>query len=586
MSKKTISNGVTLKVENRSGFDKSFFNALTTGVGTITPLAKQLVLPNSSGKCRVKISAQLPPLATDAFLRCHLKLESFFVPLRLCYGGFESWFCGREIYDGPQNQFLRAQLPRFCILNPQNDAGQIMGNQSVFNRLFASSSLADYFGVYLNGVESSGTYTFSTLVSNVNRGFNASGGGRSVCACFNVFPWIAYQLIYDEYYRNKIVERPLFSPPSSRSAQGGGLEATQLHAYNRPYIACGDIIDIVGGLASGAVSESRISTQTEVDWMSDKLLNGSLSQIRQRNYGDDYFTAATPTAQEGNPVQVTVTNNAFTISALRLSNALQEFSENQQYASPDYIQTLSARYGASLKAGIAQKPILLGSADFPMYTSGVEQTAQGTSQSTNNPFDTVGSRYGRGHAEGTEFVCDFNADEPGYFMVLATLAPEAQYFQGNARDMMMFNAPGSLVDLPCGLLENIGNDPISTLELTNNFSAQTYGFVQRYLWHKLGNRNQVHGLMRGDESLGSFVVQRKFNARPSISSSFLKISTTDLDNVAAVSAGVSKYGVMIDSAIDLFVSEPLSESAIPSLADPATEHGRSVYVKTGGTKLA
>lgn len=586
MSKKSISNGVTLKVENRSGFDKSFFNALTTGVGSITPLVKQLVLPNSSGKCRVKISAQLPPLATDAFLRCHLKLESFFVPLRICYGGFESWFCGREIYHAGIDVFSRAKLPRFSILNTQNDPGNLLNTRSVYERLFCQGSLADYFGIYCAAQTPGDANTaFSTLVSNVNRGANATGGGRSVFACFNIFPWIAYQLIYDEYYRNKIVERPLFSPPASRSAQGGGLEATALHAFNLPYIATADLVDVIGGSSAAAVNIAGIAS-TETDYMSDKLLNGSLSQIRQRNYGDDYFTAATPTAQEGNPVEVTVTNGKFTISALRLSNALQEFAENQQYASPDYIQTLSARYGASLKAGVAQKPILLGSADFPMYTSGVEQTAEGAGQTTNNPFDTVGARYGRGHAEGTEFVCDFNADEPGYFMVLATLAPEAQYFQGSARDMMMFNADGSLVDLPCGLLENIGNDPISTLELTNNYAAQVYGYVQRYLWHKLGNRNQVHGLMRGDESLGSFVVQRRFNARPSISSSFLKIATTDLDNVAAVSAGVSKFGVMIDSAIDLFVSEPLSESAIPSLADPATEHGRSVYVKTGGTKLA
>ena len=143
MSKKSISNGVTLKVENRSGFDKSHFNALTTGVGTLTPIVKQLVLPNSSGKLRVKISAQLPPLATDAFLRCHLKLESFLVPLRLCYGGFESYFCGRETYDAPNDTFVRAKLPRMAILSAPNDGGQLLNTP-----LFLSATVYLFYQLY------------------------------------------------------------------------------------------------------------------------------------------------------------------------------------------------------------------------------------------------------------------------------------------------------------------------------------------------------------------------------------------------------------------------------------------------------
>lgn len=43
---------------------------------------------------------------------------------------------------------------------------------------------------------------------------------------------------------------------------------------------------------------------------------------------------------------------------------------------------------------------------------------------------------------------------------------------------------------------------------------------------------------------------------------------------------------MLDCAIRMTVSEPLSESALPSLADPAREHGRSVYLANGGSKLA
>ena len=595
MSRKTLTNGVSLKVENRSGFDKSFFNALTTGVGTITPIVKQLVIPHSSGKCRIKISAQLPPLATDAYLRSHLKLEAFFTPLRLCYGGFESWMCGREVYDNNNSVFVRANLPRLAVPSFNEWSGTYnwttgvnkatVTPADVFDPIFGAGSLLDYFGAYWKSTEdfdSGHSITVEYKDMSADPEYN-----DEPYALVNIFPWLCYGLIYDEYYRNKFVERPLFSPPAARGAQDYSLESTALDCWNLPYVSSSDLITVLGGSRALANSDGALEPETpSVHEIYDGLLNGTLTQLRQRNYGDDYFTAAMPSAQEGNPVSVSVVNNAFTIASLRLANQLQEFSEINGYASPDYLQTLRVRYGASLSYGVAQKPVFLGSADFPMYTSGVEQTAQGTSQAVNNPFDTVGARYGRAHAEGTEFVCDFNADEPGYFMVMATLVPEAQYFQGISKDLMLFVDSGSIVDLPVATFENIGNEAISELELSTAGQDNVFGYVQRYLWHKLGNRNQVHGKFRMDENLGAFVVQRDMAGVQNISSSFLKVKTTDLDNVAAVSSGVSGFGVMIDSAIDLFISEPLSESAIPSLVDPAKEHGHSVYVKTGGSKLA
>ena len=389
MSKKSLTNGVVIKTEQRSGFDKSFFNALTTGVGTLTPLVKQLVIPNSDGKCTVRISAQLPPLAADAYIRSHLKLEGFFCPMRLAYGGFESWFCGKEIYIPDTNTFSRAKLPRLCVPNKYDLYPGTGGQQVIADKAFGQSSLLDYFGAYWKPDKNfitNATTSFWTEDPNQN-------SVRVDFSCVNIFPWLLYSLIYDEYYRNKLVERPLFSPPRVEPVNANDFRAKKISAWALPYISSETIIDVIG--ASNAFS----SFDSGEPVMYDTLLNGSLTDIRQRNYGDDYFTAATPQPQEGNPVTIGTVGNQFTISAFRLGAAMQEFLELNNFASPDYIQTLSARYGATLKAGIAQKPILLGSADFAMYTSGVEQTAQGNNQSVNNPFDTVGARYGRAHAE-------------------------------------------------------------------------------------------------------------------------------------------------------------------------------------------
>ena len=123
-SKKALLGGASIKVENMSGFDKSGFNAFTAPLGAIVPMRKQLMLPGKF-KLSVKLSAQLPPLATDAFLRTHLKVEAFLVPLRLCYGGFQSFFSGEPIayVDNNYAHVLgRSKLPRLTIYKPAPDA--------------------------------------------------------------------------------------------------------------------------------------------------------------------------------------------------------------------------------------------------------------------------------------------------------------------------------------------------------------------------------------------------------------------------------------------------------------------------------
>lgn len=83
---------VAVQVPHLSGFDKSHQNLLTSKVGTITPVLIDELIPGSKVHLNVALSAQLPPLAADTFMRCQVKLEAFFCPFRLLAGSFESWF--------------------------------------------------------------------------------------------------------------------------------------------------------------------------------------------------------------------------------------------------------------------------------------------------------------------------------------------------------------------------------------------------------------------------------------------------------------------------------------------------------------
>ena len=591
-NKSVLIGGRTVNVKGRSSFDKSFLNGLTSGVGTITPVLKKLVIP-SNGRVTMSAHAELPPLATDAYLRSHLKVEAFYTPGRLLSGSWQSWFSGEQVYDHANAQFGRAALP-FAFIPCEYTTTEGSGTTLQYsaadepNTPFGPTSLTDYFNVKFDFTSQGDTkipYWDSIRVAE-----DADWHGVKV----NLFPYLNYHLLYHHFYRNKSVQRPVFCP-TDVVTDG---DASVLHAYNLPYVHTLEKTPIVlaGDTLKFGQSEDTFVDISGADgssphFCSDMLLDGvELFQTRQRNYGDDYFTAARPQAQAGNPVTVQVdAHGKFSIASLRLQNALQEFEEVNNYATPDYVQVNMARYGVSVANGVVQKPVVLGSADYPLFTRAVELNAQTSDASARNPFaraGMLGSTAGRATANGIDFTFDFEAKEVGYIMVFVTLVPEANYATGIDHDMRIFIEDGDLVDVPCSLLEHVGDEPIMATELYANASkSDVFGYVQRFLWHKAGSGNQIHGLYRKGQSLEAFVPQRNFVSSPQISSSFLEIPITALDDIASVSAGVSGFGVQLDCAFNIHISEPLSESALPALSDPAREHGREVYLSNGGSKF-
>lgn len=517
---------VQVKVPGRSTFDKSFKNILTGKVGDLIPLVSKYVMPGAKGTLKINLSASLPPLASDTFMRADLKAEAFLVPFRLLYGGFESWLTGKFLKLKPSGgtpSNVRAELP-YLRVGDGTQAG--MTADLAF---MGAGSLADYLGLRID----------SSNLPNVYQ------------QRFNIFPFLAYHRVWDDWYRNPRVNSPMFGSTVGNSVIG--LSQLPFCSFD-------------------AMTPFNISNSFD---------NGQyLHTIHSRNYGADYFTVAQPGAQFGGPQSVTVASNVFTIQALRQANSIQQWSERSSLASPRLQDYVRAHYGADLASGVAQRAILLGSASYPVYSKGVE--AQSGVVATNNPFTSVGSQYGRASASGSDFVCRFECNEPSQLLVLVSLVPEANYGSGIDRQFYLLNASGSQVDLPDPLLENTGNDAIYAGELTGQIYGGTtpgpvFGYVPKNTFYKT-SRNEVHGLLRAGQSLASFVAQRTFAAGqpPTVSTSFLKINTTDLDNVTAVTSELSNYGFWLDSFVDFKVSEPLVQSAIPSLQDPAYEHGHSV----------
>lgn len=552
---------VPVKVQKKSGFDKSFQNLFTSKVGTLTPILVDELIPNSTVHLKAAITAALPPLASDTFMRCKLKYAAFFVPSRLLMKGYEKWLTNNTGDDTHKVRIPQMLFPADTLNASTADARETR------LKYLGPGSLADYLG-------------FKALQSELIASTQQGETGYQQNITLNALPFLAYHRIYNDWFRNSLVQKDIYDEEtvtnSFTPASSLNVVPSSLNRYN---IIC-DPSDPEEHFADGVSPWS----------------------LRQANFGYDIYTTASPQAQNGKAQAVTMStigsDQGFTISALRAANSMQQFLERNNLAGNRLVDFVKAQYGANLSDSIAQRPILLGKGSFDVYSKGIYQTTpndQNGTYDSSNPFTSVGARYGSAYADGSDtLVENFTAMEPGYLMVLAWLSPKVTYSTGVDPILTRYDT-NSTSDMANPILQNVGNEPIFTSQLSmyplyqgiHSSGDKVFGYMERYGNWK-DKQDEVHGILRDTSSLSSFALQRSFrrDVQPKITSDFLKIPTSYLDQVAAVSSDISTYGYWADTYFDYKVSMPLAEYSVPSLQDPAYEHGVDITIDKNGKNLS
>lgn len=557
-----------VQIKNKSGFDLAHSNFLTQTCGTLTPVCVVPMLPNDSISLGFMSQVKLPPMATSFYGRVDYRLEAFFVPYRILWGGWEN-FLTMPTNDPYGTQTIRPKyLPNLLFVGAGTDTSFVGRVNDAFKR----GSLADYLG--FKGVP------HLDKTTNVKFAVN------------NIMPFLAYHKIYDDWYRNANIQKPVFTRSETPTKSLSSLP------WNPKYttvLAGSNSLTGVGGNSGWSHDEVagdsnilkqfgfNLNSRSSDTLVMPEFADGSdLFTLRQRNWSKDYFTTATLYPQQngltggaGVTSSVASDSTTFTISQLRQANILQKWLERNNIAGERYADQIRATFGVLPSDAMLDRPIFLGGSNFGIYTNSIAQNAGGDAGNSSNPFrGEVGSDAGQTSGFGKDSLIDkFTATEHGIIMVLGSIVPHQTYSTGSSR---MFGM-STFADIPNPMFEGLGEEAVYKEELTSDMISinQVFGYTQQYAWMKYMN-DEVHGLLVDNESLQSFCLQRSFDRTVKLDSSFIQIPTDFLDQVMSVASKASGFCCWNNMYFDIKKTSLLSQYTIPTLGEQPNTHTETV----------
>lgn len=557
-----------VQIKNKSGFDLAHSNFLTQTCGTLTPVCTVPMLPGDSISLGFMSQIKLPPMATSFYGRVDYRLEAFFVPYRILWGGWENFYT-QPVAD-PYGTLV--ERPHFL----PNLLYNMLGSDVLKN--FGRGSLADYLG--LKGIKPND----SDIVA----------GTSYPVALKNILPFLAYHKIYDDWYRNANIQKPVFVRHNAYT-RGTGLsgcpyvattltvtDSTTASGSDGSHIGI-DVVDRDAPLTSIGFSGTPRGVLNVSNFFAD---GSNLFSLRQRNWSKDYFTTATLYPQQsgttaGAAISATTPtegeDTTFTISQIRQANILQKWLERNNIAGSRYADQIRATFGVLPSDAMLDRAIFLGGSSFGIYTNSIAQGVNSEKGASTNPYSgTAGADSGQTSGFGKDSLIDkFTATEHGVIMVIGSIVPHATYSTGSSR---MF-AMSSYGDIPNPMFEGLGQESILRAELSplsfQSLDDQVFGYVDQYAWCKYMN-DEVHGLLVDGENLESFALQRSFDASASLNSSFITIPTDFLDQVLAVKQVGAGFSAWANMYFDIKKVSLLSQYTIPTLGEPKNTHTETI----------
>lgn len=543
-------NAISIPFKKRNRFDLSYTSRLSTDFGRLTPILCEPVLPNDRFRISTKLRCQFAPMKFPVMQKYTAYVHYFFVPNRLIWKHWETFITGGE--DGLQTPDTNPDCV-YPTLKWDKDFGDYLLDNSL-DGLFKSSSLYDYLGFPTyeddpDGVISSGQF-------------------------IDALPFRAYQLIYNEWYRDQNLTDPvdIYETLSGPMSSGAGynkmadLMSLRQRAWRKDYFTSAlpdpqrgpDVtLPIVGDMSivgDGLVNVYVTGIQKDNDPNSQDpigLASADVQKPGSSTYGDGAVlynvndnTSRKPVVLMGNMNAGSAASHldvstqemrSATINEVRRAFAVQRWYELAARAGSRYVEQILAHFGIRSSDARLQRPEYIGGSVVPVFIGDILQT----SESGETP---LGTPAGVGQAAGAVKPVTRTFEEHGWIIGILSVIPEAAYMQGMPRKFTKRDK----FDFAWPLLANLGEQEILSQEIYfdptkgADTNEQGFGYAPRYSEYKFGS-GQVHGDFR--TNLADFHGTRIFDSRPALNTEFIEVAASGDD-------GLNRIFAVTDAMVD------------------------------------
>lgn len=602
---------------HRSGFDIGRKNAFTAKVGELLPVYWDISMPGDKYKFNVEYFTRTQPVETSAYTRLREYFDFYAVPLRLLWKSAPSVLTQMQDINQiqalslTQNLSLGSYLPSLTIgqlgvtLYRLNSNSSSPSDTTSLKNLFGFSrgdlafKLFSYLG-YGNVVgtpPSSGNRWWSTSLKNA--GSSSYSQAYIQNNYVNVFPLLAYQKIYQDFFRWSQWEN---ANPSS---------------CNVDYFA-GTSPLLIPNMPEGSSNYWKSDTMFDLkycNWNKDMLMGvlpnsqfGDVAVINLELPGGDLkagfrttdgkFISAvtnaplttnnsstglsTPGVVPGSTValkaplisDLSTLQSQFTVLALRQAEALQRWKEISQSGDSDYREQIRKHFGVNLPQALS---------NMCTYIGGISRNLD-ISEVVNNNLAADGDTAviaGKGVGAGNGSFT-YTTDEHCVVMCIYHAVPLLDYtITGQDGQLLVTDAES----LPIPEFDNIGMEVLPMTQIFNSPKASIVnlfnaGYNPRYFnWKtKLDVVNGAftttlkswvspvtESLLSGWFGFGYQEGDVNENTRVVLNYKFFKVNPAVLDPIFGVAADSTwdTDQLLVNSYIGCYVARNLSRDGVP-----------------------
>lgn len=509
-----IFNSIRMKRPRRNAFNLSYESKLTLNMGELVPIMCMPVVPGDKFRVNTESLVRLAPLVAPMMHRVNVFTHYFFVPNRLVWNDWETFIT--QGIDGEQ----KPVFPKFNL-------NMLSYSQLLRDGMFRDGSLWDYLG--LPSIGKIGTLADDKASPN---SVNVPQVGFTVSA----LPFRAYQLIYNEYYRDQNLTDPINFPLTSGEvlvADLRNLLTLRRRAWEKdyftsalPWLQRGPEVTVpVGGEQFSTVTLDRTAGNQKVLNNNGKPADGELfapgtaGVTGTLGWKNESGSSSGPAWLDPNgTLKVDTSQLGVNINDLRTSNALQRWFERNARGGSRYIEQILSHFGVRSSDARLQRPQFLGGGRMPISVSEVLQT------SSTDETSPQANMAGHGISAGVNNGFKHYFEEHGYIIGIMSITPRSGYQQGVPRDFTKFDN----MDFYFPEFAHLSEQEIKNKEIylsdDANYNEGTFGYTPRYAEYKY-KASESHGDFRGN--LAYWHLNRIFADKPNLNTTFVECNPSN-----------------------------------------------------------